>query len=102
MTALFDVFHFCSNGNATVTSIIYYHQHNNLADNEKTKWRKKGFDCWNMGLRLIGTKAFWDPVIFTEWLFTNCIKNKPTNLMERTENKALITFVRKKTKYEDQ
>ena len=32
----------------------------------------------------------------------NCIKNKPTNLMERTENKALITFVRKKTKYEDQ
>ena len=32
---------------------------------------KKGFDCWNMGLRLIGTKAFWDPVIFTEWLFTN-------------------------------
>ena len=71
-------------------------------DNEKTKWRKKGFDCWNMGLRLIGTKAFWDPVIFTEWLFTNCIKNKPTNLMERTENKALITFVRKKTKYEDQ
>ena len=33
---------------------------------------------------------------------SNCIKNKPTNLMERTENKALITFVRKKTKYEDQ
>ena len=71
-------------------------------DLQKSKWRKAGNEDWQMGLRIIGTKAFWDPIIFTEWLFTNCIKNKPTNLMERTENKALITFVRKKTKYEDQ
>ena len=23
----------------------------------KTQWRKKGNDCWEMGLRLIGNKA---------------------------------------------
>ena len=55
-----------------------------------------------MGLRIIGTKAFWDPVVFTKWLFEyECKKiNQPTT--QSTENKALITFVRKNTKYEDQ
>ena len=53
-----------------------------------------------MGLRLIGTKAFWDPVIFTKWLFEHKCKNKPTNNTEQLETKALITFVRKNTKYE--
>ena len=30
----------------------------------KTQWRKKGNDCWDMGLRLIGNKALWDPIVF--------------------------------------
>ena len=69
-------------------------------DLQKTKWRKKGKDDWDMGLRLIGTKAFWDPVMFTKWLFEHKCKNKPTNNTEQLEAKALITFVRKNTKYE--
>ena len=70
-------------------------------DLQKSKWRKAGKEDWDMGLRLIGTKAFWDPIVFTEWLFTNCIKNKPTNAMERKENDALITFVRSNVKYDN-
>ena len=71
-------------------------------DLQKTKWRKRGLDCWDMGLRIIGTKAFWDPVVFTKWLFEYECKNKPTNNTEQLENKALITFVKRNTKYEDQ
>ena len=48
-------------------------------DLKKSNWRKKGFDCWDMGLRIIGTKAFWDPIVFTKWLFEYECKNKPTN-----------------------
>ena len=70
-------------------------------DLQKSKWRKAGNEDWQMGLRIIGTKAFWDPIIFTEWLFTNCIKNKPTNKMERVENNTLITFVRSNVKYDN-
>ena len=70
-------------------------------DLQKSKWRKAGKEDWDMGLRLIGTKAFWDPIVFTKWLFTNCIKNKPTNQKERAENNALITFVRGNTEYDD-
>jgi len=69
-------------------------------DYHKTKWRKAGKEDWDMGLRKIGTKAFWDPIVFTKWLFTNCIKNKPTNAMERKENNALITFVRSNVEYD--
>tara|TARA_B110000211_G_C13683796_1_gene379978 strand:- start:186 stop:482 length:297 start_codon:yes stop_codon:yes gene_type:complete len=70
-------------------------------DLHKTKWSKAGNDSWDMGLRKIGTKAFWDPIIFTEWLFTNGITNKPTNKMERAENVALITFVRSNAEYDN-
>ena len=71
-------------------------------DLKKSNWRKKGNDCWDMGLRIIGTKAFWDPIVFTKWLFEYECKNKPTNNTEQLENKALITFVKRNTKYEDQ
>ena len=66
----------------------------------KTQWRKAGFDCWDMGLRLIGTKAFWDPIVFSEWLFEYQCKNKPTNLTERSDNKKLIAFITRNTKYD--
>ena len=53
-----------------------------------------------MGLRLIGTKAFWDPIVFSEWLFEYQCKNKPTNLTERSDNKKLIAFITRNTKYD--
>tara|TARA_B100000780_G_C21084833_1_gene437011 strand:- start:913 stop:1254 length:342 start_codon:yes stop_codon:yes gene_type:complete len=41
-------------------------------------WKKVSDDpCWNMGLRLIGKKALYDPIIFLEWLNNNKLKNKP-------------------------
>ena len=61
----------------------------------KTQWRKKGNDCWDMGLRLIGNKALWDPRVFLNWIFENKLKNKPKDLMERAENKKLIAFVKR-------
>ena len=61
----------------------------------KTQWRKKGNDCWEMGLRLIGNKALWDPIVFLEWIFENKLKNKPRDLMERAENKKLIAFIKR-------
>ena len=61
----------------------------------KTQWRKKGNDCWDMGLRLIGNKALWDPIVFLEWIFENKLKNKPKDLMERAENKKLIAFIKR-------
>ena len=35
----------------------------------KTQWRKRGLDCWDMGMRLIGNKALWDPIVFLNWIF---------------------------------
>ena len=61
----------------------------------KTQWRKKGNDCWDMGLRLIGNKGLWDPIVFLNWIFENKLKNKPKNLMERAENKSLIAFIKR-------
>jgi len=61
----------------------------------KTQWRKKGNDCWEMGLRLVGNKALWDPIIFLNWIFENKLKNKPKDLMERAENKKLIAFIKR-------
>jgi len=66
----------------------------------KTQWRKKGNDCWDMGLRLIGNKALWDPIVFLEWIFENKLKNKPKDLMERAENKKLIAFIKRKASAE--
>lgn len=68
-------------------------------DLQKTLWRKQNKNCWDMGLRLIGTKAFWDPIIFTKWLYEHKCKNKPTNNTEQTEQKALITFVKENVSY---
>jgi len=68
----------------------------------KTQWRKKGNDCWDMGLRLIGNKALWDPIVFLEWIFENKLKNKPKDLMERAENKKLIAFVKRNASAESE
>ena len=67
----------------------------------KTQWRKRGLDCWDMGLRLIGNKALWDPRIFLEWIFENKLKNKPKDLMGRAENKKLIAFIKRNASAEN-
>ena len=68
----------------------------------KTQWRKAGFDCWDMGLRLIGNRALWDPRMFLEWSFENKLKNKPKDLMERAENKKLIAFIKRNASVESE
>ena len=68
----------------------------------KTQWRKKGNDCWDMGMRLIGNKALWDPIVFLEWIFENKLKNKPKDLMERAENKKLIAFIKRNSSAESE
>ena len=68
----------------------------------KTQWRKKGNDCWDMGMRLIGNKALWDPIVFLNWVFQNKIKNKPTELMERAENKNLVAFIKRNSSAESE
>ena len=55
----------------------------------KTQWRKKGNDCWDMGLRLIGKKAYWDPIMFLDWIVENKLKNLPKD----KRDKNLILFV---------
>ena len=68
----------------------------------KTQWRKKGNDCWDMGLRLIGNKALWDPRVFLGWIFENKLKNKPKDLMERADNKKLIAFIKRNASVENE
>jgi len=55
----------------------------------KTQWRKKGNDCWDMGLRLIGKKAYWCPITFLNWINKNKLKNIPKDLRD----KNLVLFV---------
>ena len=66
----------------------------------KTQWRKKGKDCWDMGMRLIGRKALWDPIVFLNWVYLNKLNNKPKDLMERAENKKLIAFIKRNSSAE--
>ena len=55
----------------------------------KTQWRKVGNDDWDMGLRIIGRRALWDPIVFLDWLNKHQLKNKPRD--QRDVN--LIAFV---------
>lgn len=57
----------------------------------KTQWRKVGKDDWDMGLRIIGRRALWDPIVFLDWVNNNKLKNKPGD--KRDIN--LIAFVRR-------
>ena len=68
----------------------------------KTEWRKKGNDCYDMGLRLIGNKksakggiALWDPIQFLNWIALNKLKNKPKNTMEKIDQDKLLVFAKK-------
>ena len=59
----------------------------------KTEWRKKGNDCYEMGLRLIGNKAYWDPVQFVNWIAQFKLTNKPTTPEQELDQQKLIAFV---------
>ena len=64
----------------------------------KTQWRKAGNDDWDMGLRIIGRRALWDPIMFLNWLNNNKLKNKPKD--QRDIN--LIAFVRRNSAEESE
>ena len=53
-----------------------------------------------MGLRLIGNKALWDPVMFLNWIYKYKLKNKPKDFMEREDNKKLIAFIKRNASVE--
>jgi len=57
-------------------------------------WLKDNDPCWEMGLRIIGKRALWDPIVFLNWVYLNKLNNKPKDLMERAENKKLIAFIK--------
>tara|TARA_R110000764_G_scaffold97399_2_gene181645 strand:+ start:232 stop:525 length:294 start_codon:yes stop_codon:yes gene_type:complete len=65
--------------NITISNLNYW----------KTQWRKVGNDDWDMGLRIVGRRALWDPIMFLDWLNNNKVKNKPKD--QRDVN--LIAFV---------
>jgi len=61
----------------------------------KSQWNKKHQDkCWNMGMRLIGKNAYWDPIMFVEWICQYKLKNKPTQPEQIVDHKKLILFVK--------
>ena len=59
----------------------------------KTQWKKRGNDTYEMGLRLIGNKAYWDPIQFVNWIFQFKLKNKPTTPEQELDQTKLIAFV---------
>ena len=69
--------------NITISNLNYW----------KTQWRKADNDDWDMGLRIIGRRALWDPIMFLDWLYKNKLKNKPKD--QRDVN--LIAFVDRNT-----
>ena len=61
----------------------------------KTQWKQKGNDTYDMGLRLIGNKAYWDPIQFVNWIVQFKLKNKPTSPEQIQDQQKLIAFVMK-------
>ena len=59
----------------------------------KTQWKKRGNDTYEMGLRLIGNKAYWDPIQFVNWIVQFKLKNKPTSPEQELDQQRLIAFV---------
>ena len=61
----------------------------------KTQWKEKGNNTYDMGLRLIGNKAYWDPAQFVNWVSQNKLTNKPTQPEQIQDQQKLIAFVMK-------
>ena len=64
----------------------------------KWKWKKDGNNTYDMGLRVIGNKAYWDPIVFSNWVAQNKLKNKPTTPEQILDEKTLMMFVKKNIK----
>ncbi len=65
-------------------------------------FKKSNDPCWEMGLRVIGRRALWDPIVFLNWVYLNKLNNKPKDLMEREESKKLIAFIKRNTSAESE
>ena len=67
----------------------------------KTQWMQNKLknqtsqECYDMGLRLIGNKAYWDPIQFVNWIVQFKLKNKPTSPEQIQDQQKLIAFVMK-------
>ena len=59
----------------------------------KFEWRKKEKNTYDMGLRLIGNKAYLEPVQFVNWVAQFKLTNKPTTPEEEVDQNKLIAFV---------
>ena len=59
----------------------------------KYQWKQDGHDTYEMGLRLIGNKAYFDPVQFVNWVSQNKLTNKPTQPEQIEDQKKLIAFI---------
>ena len=61
----------------------------------KFEWRKKGKKTYDMGLRLIGNKAYWEPVQFVNWMSQFILINKPTTPEQKLDQSKAIMFIQK-------
>ena len=61
----------------------------------KAKWSKDGNDTYDMGLRLISKKAYWDPIIFVNWLTEFKLTNRPSTPEQFSDQKKVIAFIKK-------
>ena len=74
---------------------------NSTLDFWKVQWRQDKFknqtstNCYDMGLRLIGNKAFWDPIQFVNWIVQYKLNNKPTSPEQQLDQTKLIALVLK-------
>lgn len=66
----------------------------------KYKWKKDGHDTYDMGLRLIGNKAYWDPIQLVNWIAQNKLNNKPKQPEQILDQTKLIAFVTSNVKIE--
>ena len=57
------------------------------------EWVQINDPCWDMGLRLIGKRALYDPILFLNWISEHKLKNKP--IVDRDKN--LVLFVQRNT-----
>ena len=58
----------------------------------KWKWKKDGNNTYDMGLRLIGNKAYWDPIQFVNWIVQFKLKNKLVTLFKLVKTYSTYTI----------
>ena len=61
----------------------------------KYQWKQDGHDTYEMGLRLIGNKAYWEPIQFVNWIVQYKLTNKPASPEQELDETKLLAFVTK-------